>query len=797
MKIPNIRLCVNIICESLVDEKNNQRLFRLEDRQMVRRIGYWELLELSRQFPLRFSQQLLADDQLTLRQREQRDAYLQPFQDGIWPRVTEFKLIRFVASPDTHPLPPPNPQPRPAQYSEKIQSASPAVAAVVKPSLPAAPTKLPTPAPPVLPSLDQGVVALKTDIPAKPAVQSALKPVAPSPVPHYPAPASIEPPRPVVALDSEQYAAVHTPADASILVIAPPGTGKTHVLIERLIYLTERGGCQAQEVLVLSFTRAAVAEIMGRLQLRVEQGAADDLRFVNVRTFDSLATALLRCDLPPEDLQGQGYDGRIDLLNERLHDPTQLPEAQAALGEIRVLLVDEIQDLVGRRAAMVLNLIRRVRANGGSVTLLGDPAQAIYDFQAKNEPGSLRCADFLESIRERLVPDIKSRPLTQYRRFVESSMITLAERARAAMGEDGLHPDGTALERLLDDLESPAELDNLQELVESGERAAVLVRTNLEAAQLAEWCRQHSVAHTHWCGRDHDHWPGWVARLVHGFQGREMSRDRLTARWQLYIGDSAGLILEEALTFLERQDVLHDNLLDLKALTDAMNWRAPYRNAGPIQVADGLIISTIHKSKGLEFDRVLLLEPDSESAGSPEEVRVLYVAATRARRNLRLLARDRRLFPKATYTNNARFRLGLKHLMVERGARLLLEGLEDVESPRAGINFQDQQNQLWQIWAGSEQQASFMLDDATGEYWLRPVANPHLRFWRASHDLANDLRIMGQIRIRQHQPKVRSATGARIESVVSVMLEPPASSASEPTWPIMVPVVSGFIRLEP
>ncbi|MCP5157792.1 MAG: UvrD-helicase domain-containing protein, partial [Gammaproteobacteria bacterium] len=783
MKIPNIRLCVNIICESLVDEKNNQRLFRLEDRQMVRRIGYWELLELSRQFPLRFSQQLLADDQLTLRQREQRDAYLQPFQDGIWPRVTEFKLIRFGASPETQPLPPPKPQPRPAQYSEKIQSASPAVAAVVvKPSLPAAPTKLPTPAPPVLPSLDQGVVALKTDIPAKPAVQSALKLVAPSPVPHYPAPASIEPPRPVVALDSEQYAAVHTPADASILVIAPPGTGKTHVLIERLIYLTERGGCQAQEVLVLSFTRAAVAEIMGRLQLRVEQGAADDLRFVNVRTFDSLATALLRCDLPPEDLQGQGYDGRIDLLNERLHDPTQLPEAQAALGEIRVLLVDEIQDLVGRRAAMVLNLIQRVRANGGSVTLLGDPAQAIYDFQAKNEPGSLRCADFLESIRGRLVADIKSRPLTQYRRFVESSMITLAERARAAMGEDGLHPDGTALEHLLDDLESPAELDNLQELAESGERAAILVRTNLEAAQLAEWCRQHSVAYTHWRGRDHDHWPGWIARLVYGFQGREMSRDRLTARWQQYIGDSAGLLLEEALTFLERQDVLHDNLLDLKALTDAMNWRAPYRNAGLVQVADGLIISTIHKSKGLEFDRVLLLEPDSESAGNPEEVRVLYVAATRARRNLRLLARDRRLFPKATYTNNERSRLGLKHLMVERGARLLLEGLEDVESPRAGINFQKQQNQLWQIWAGSEQQASFMLDDATGEYWLRPVANPHLRFWRASHDLANDLRIMERIRILQHQPKVRSATGARIESVVSVMLEPPASSESEPAW---------------
>lgn len=175
MKTPNIRLCVNIICESLVDEKNNQRLFRLEDRQMVRRIGYWELLELSRQFPLRFSQQLLADDQLTVRQKEQQDAYLKPFQDDIWPRVNQFNLIRFGASPETEPAPPPKPQPRPAQYSEKIKSTSPAVAAVVKPSPPAAPAKPPTPAPTVLPSHEQGVVALKTDIPAKPAVRPAME----------------------------------------------------------------------------------------------------------------------------------------------------------------------------------------------------------------------------------------------------------------------------------------------------------------------------------------------------------------------------------------------------------------------------------------------------------------------------------------------------------------------------------------------------------------------------------------------------------------------------------------------
>ena len=57
-----------------------------------------------------------------------------------------------------------------------------------------------------------------------------------------------------------------------------------------------------------------------------------------------------------------------------------------------------------------------------------------------------------------------------------------------------------------------------------------------------------------------------------------------------------------------------------------------------------LIVSTIHKSKGLEFDCVLLVEPDLEpveGAGDedfsetlPEETRLLYVALTRTRDGL-------------------------------------------------------------------------------------------------------------------------------------------------------------------
>jgi hypothetical protein len=49
-----------------------------------------------------------------------------------------------------------------------------------------------------------------------------------------------------------------------------------------------------------------------------------------------------------------------------------------------------------------------------------------------------------------------------------------------------------------------------------------------------------------------------------------------------------------------------------------------------------LVISTIHKAKGQEFDTVYLLD-DTTPLGNEEEIRVKYVSLTRAKSNLKLL----------------------------------------------------------------------------------------------------------------------------------------------------------------
>ena len=63
-----------------------------------------------------------------------------------------------------------------------------------------------------------------------------------------------------------------------------------------------------------------------------------------------------------------------------------------------------------------------------------------------------------------------------------------------------------------------------------------------------------------------------------------------------------------------------------------------------------IVVSTIHRAKGLEFDRVLLFEPDGgavdDDVEAGEAARQLYVARTRARRRYGVLTRGPREYAK-------------------------------------------------------------------------------------------------------------------------------------------------------
>lgn len=114
-------------------------------------------------------------------------------------------------------------------------------------------------------------------------------------------------------LTAAQQAVVDQPWDARVLVTAGAGAGKTHTLVRRLDVLVEREELEAGEILVLSFSRAAVRE----LTERIERHAAAAQR-IRVQTFDAWAAALLNRAYPDTDWGTYTFDERIKAATEAI-----------------------------------------------------------------------------------------------------------------------------------------------------------------------------------------------------------------------------------------------------------------------------------------------------------------------------------------------------------------------------------------------------------------------------------------------------------------------------------------------
>ncbi|MDH3462773.1 MAG: ATP-dependent helicase, partial [Acidimicrobiia bacterium] len=88
---------------------------------------------------------------------------------------------------------------------------------------------------------------------------------------------------------SETWARDIETVDGRQLVVAGPGTGKTEFLIRRVTHLIESGTAQRDEVVVLTFSRRAAADIAGRIEASVGGSTVP----IEVTTFHSLALRIL------------------------------------------------------------------------------------------------------------------------------------------------------------------------------------------------------------------------------------------------------------------------------------------------------------------------------------------------------------------------------------------------------------------------------------------------------------------------------------------------------------------------
>ncbi len=90
-------------------------------------------------------------------------------------------------------------------------------------------------------------------------------------------------------LNERQEAAVRA-SEQNILVVAPPGAGKTRVLVERAAHLIENKKVSPFELLLLTFTRKAAGEMRTRLVERIGNQA----HHITIGTFHAVALGLIQ-----------------------------------------------------------------------------------------------------------------------------------------------------------------------------------------------------------------------------------------------------------------------------------------------------------------------------------------------------------------------------------------------------------------------------------------------------------------------------------------------------------------------
>ena len=73
-------------------------------------------------------------------------------------------------------------------------------------------------------------------------------------------------------------------------VLAGPGTGKTHTLVERVAWLVEERGAKPSELTAVTFTNRAAGELRARLEGRLGKRAA---RTMTIGTFHAICLELL------------------------------------------------------------------------------------------------------------------------------------------------------------------------------------------------------------------------------------------------------------------------------------------------------------------------------------------------------------------------------------------------------------------------------------------------------------------------------------------------------------------------
>lgn len=428
-----------------------------------------------------------------------------------------------------------------------------------------------------------------------------------------------------IDLDPSQQAVAFAAPEDRLYVVAAAGQGKTEVLLERIHSLRNDGLNPADEVLVLSFSRAAVETAQKR-------ASANGLDGVLILTFDALAARIILDEADETDALAGTFETRIRKATEFVRGP----ELPSLLESVRHILIDEAQDLVGDRAELVLAILEEVGDDLG-FTVLGDPLQGIYDFQLDESESKRTSKEF----RDYLIDHLQAEPMElegHYRATSEQmeSLIGIAESIREFDGDENYVVSAhLELDKFRITLSSSNFLDESGALEPAmSETTALLASTNYEVLVASELLWEEGVPHIVRRKSQDMRADPWIYAVLKGLENKSYAESvilKKLAAVDTELVEARWSQLKDAERDYRSHSSLNLALLGMKLRTRSVPM------ALTVQDSSQLTVSTVHRSKGLEFTNVIYLPPHNKARAAElswPTARQKYVALSRAREEL-------------------------------------------------------------------------------------------------------------------------------------------------------------------
>ncbi len=406
-----------------------------------------------------------------------------------------------------------------------------------------------------------------------------------------------------------------------IVVAAGPGSGKTKVLVHKLASLLLMEDVKHEQLLMLTFSRSAATEFKKRLIKLIGNAAG----FIEIKTFHSYCFDLL------------GKIGTIEKSDEILKKAVEKirnREIEANRITKTVLVIDEAQDM-DKDEFMLINTLMEQNEEM-RVIAAGDDDQNIFEFRGADSKYLKQLIERNKASKHELIENFRSKSnLVEFsNQFVKKISQRLKETPIISkQTENGKlklvrYQSEDLIIPLIDDLES-AELSG---------RTGVLTRTNEEAVKIAGLLLKR----------------GFHAKLIQsndGFSLNNLIEVRSFTELLNQTGDTPTISdedwneatrkLEGKFRYSSKLEICKNIIRDFKASSPTTKYKSDleifireskledFISSNP----ETVLVSTIHKAKGREFDNVFLML-ENYIPSTDDEKRLIYVAMTRARNNL-------------------------------------------------------------------------------------------------------------------------------------------------------------------